>query len=81
VCREVGGLRTYEPAGELAMLVLEDAFEDKELLATVVCVGGEMAPRRVADDRCGASHLIADAIQHAPLNPGHRRGTQASRAA
>src|SRR5271165_3383325 len=36
---------------ELAVLILEDAFEDKELLPTSVRMGGEMAARCVANDR------------------------------
>src|SRR6516165_568242 len=33
-----------------------------------------MAARGVANDRRGASDLIANAIEHAPLDPGHWRG-------
>src|SRR5215469_6574087 len=33
-----------------------------------------MAAGGVANDRCGASDLIANAIEHAPLDPGHWRG-------
>ena len=55
------------------MLVLEDAIQDQKLLAAAVCMCGEAAARCVADDRSGARDLIADAIEHAPLDTWDRR--------
>jgi hypothetical protein len=70
---DVGGLRMYDPAGVIAVLVLEDAFEDDELLAAAVRVGGEMTVGGISDDRRCARHFIADAIEHAALDAGHWR--------
>ena len=58
---------------ELAVLILEHAVEDEKFLPAVVRMRGKMATGCVANDRCGSGHLIAYAIQHAPLDPGHRR--------
>ena len=55
------------------MLILEDAFENKKLLTAAVGMSGEMAMRRVTNDRSSAGHLIPDAIQHPPVDAGHRR--------
>jgi hypothetical protein len=55
------------------MFILEHAVKDEKFLSTVVRMRGKMATRCVANDRRGSGHLIAYAIQHAPLNPGHRR--------
>ena len=57
----------------VAMLVLKHAFEHDELLAPAVRVRREMASRRVAHDGSGARHLVANAIEHAPLHAGDGR--------
>jgi hypothetical protein len=70
-----GGRRIADVAARriVAMLVLEHAVEHKELLTAVVHVHGEVAGGCIADDRCRARDLIADAVEHAPVNARHRR--------
>src|SRR5579871_920528 len=56
----------------VAMLVLKNAVEDDEFLATAVGMARKGAGRRIAHDRGGAGLLLADTKQHAPVNT--RRG-------
>ena len=44
----------------------------KELFAAAVRMLRELRARRIAHDRCGACHLVADAIEHAPINTCNR---------
>jgi hypothetical protein len=55
------------------MLVLEDAVQHEELLAPAMGVRREMAVRGVANDRGRARHLIPDAVEHSPVDPGDGR--------
>ena len=55
------------------MLILKDPFEDDELLATSVSVGGKMAFWCVSDDRRGTRDLAPKTIKHAPLHAGNWR--------
>ena len=66
---------------KVAVFVREHALEHEELLAAAMGVRREAGSRRVADDRSRARHLVADAIEHAPLDPGDWRGVHGSRAA
>src|SRR5208337_3465311 len=69
-----GRIADVRSGREIAMLVLEDAVKDQELLAAAVSMRGETTVRRVPDDRGGARHLIANAIQHPAVDAFHRRG-------
>src|SRR5262249_17551114 len=69
VCDDVGGFAS----GEIAMLVLEHAVQNKELFAAAMRMGGEARPGCVADDRGGPGDLLADAVQHMALDAGNRR--------
>jgi hypothetical protein len=53
------------------VLVLEHAIEHQEFFAAAVCVRRELAAGRVANNGCGSGYFVADAVQHAPLDPGH----------
>lgn len=54
-------------------VVVKAAGEHEELLAAAVGMRAEPRPGRIADDRRLARDLLADAIQHVALGPGHRR--------
>ena len=56
------------------MVVLDAPVKDQELLAAAVNMPRDMAMRCVPDDRGGARYLIADAIQHPPVDAFDRRG-------
>ena len=74
--RRVPGARriAHVHAGaEVAVLVGEHALQHEELLAAAVDVRIEGAVRRVAHDAGGARHLLAVALQHAPVHAGQRR--------
>jgi hypothetical protein len=55
------------------VLVLEHAVQDEEFLPAAVRMRSEMAVRRIADDRGGTSHFVADAIQHPAVYAGDGR--------
>src|SRR5215472_15923781 len=55
---------------ELAVLILEHAFEDEKFLPAVMRMRGEMATRCVANDRRGSGHL-------SPMRSSMRRSTPA----
>jgi hypothetical protein len=55
------------------MLVLKGAVEDEKFLAPAMRVRRKPALRGVADDRGRACHLVADTIEHAPVDPRDRR--------
>src|SRR5271167_914451 len=57
----------------VAVLVLEDAVEHQELLAPAMGVRRETTVRGVANDRGRARHLIPDAVEHSPFDPGDGR--------
>src|SRR5262245_8769027 len=69
-CRRIADIA---PRRKLAVLILKDAFEHQKFFAAAVCMGGESAAGRVANDGGGSRYLIADAVQHAPFDAGHWR--------
>src|SRR5262249_21718618 len=70
-CRRIADIATDR---KVVMLILKDALEHQKLLTAVMRVSREVTARRVANDGSGAGYLIADAIQHSPLDAGHWRG-------
>lgn len=71
-----GGWRVADVGAgrEIAVFILEGAFEDEEFLAAAVGVGGEAAAGGVADDGGGAGDFAADPIEHAALHALDGRG-------
>ena len=55
------------------MLVGEHAVQHQEFLTAGVYMCREVAAGRIAHDGGGASDLIADPVQHAPVDAIHRR--------
>ena len=60
--------------GIIAVLVLEHAVQNDELLSASVRVGGKVAVWRVADDRRRSRYFIDDAVEHAAIDARHGRG-------
>jgi hypothetical protein len=58
---------------KIAVLILKDALKHQKFFTAAMRMGGEATARRVANDRRGSRHLVADAVQHAPFDPGHWR--------
>src|SRR6202011_2239502 len=54
---------------KVAVLVLEHAVEHEKLSAATMRVGREAGLRSVAHDRGRPRHLLADAVEHAALDP------------
>jgi hypothetical protein len=60
--------------GIFAQFVREGALKDQKLLAQCVLVTREAAAGPIADNAGCPRDLVAVALQHPPLDPGHRRG-------
>ncbi len=61
-------------AGRIApMFITEFTLQYKKLLPTTVNMRCESAVRRVAHERGGARHFVANSIKHHALDAGHRR--------
>ena len=73
VWRESRRIADVGPGREVAVLVLKDAVEDQKLLAAAVGMSRETAVGHIANDRGGARHLAADAVEHPPVDAGDRR--------
>src|SRR6516164_5234751 len=61
------------------MFVLKYPIQHQELLTAAMHMRREVAVWSVADDRSGARDLVAHAVQHAPMNTGHRGGNPVER--
>ena len=55
----------------VAMLIGEDTVKDEKLFTAAMLVRVEMGVFCIADDRRRAGDLVANAVQHLPLNPCH----------
>jgi len=56
------------------MFILEHAFQHQIFFSPRMHMGGKPAVRGVTHDGCRARHLIAQPVEHAPLDAGHWRG-------
>ena len=64
----------------MPVLVLEDALKNKEFFPAAMNMGREMAAGSVANDGGRAGDLVANPVEHSPVNAGDRRGnTRASK--
>ena len=57
----------------VTVFVLKDAIQDEKLLTSGMDVRRERAARCISDDRCRPGNLIADPVEHAAVDTGHRR--------
>ncbi len=61
------------PAGESPCSSWNTPSSTQEFFAAPVRVRRELAAGRVPGDRDGSRYFVADAVQHAPVDPCHRR--------
>src|SRR5271156_2376346 len=60
-------------SGKVAVLVLKNTVEHQELFAPIMGMRWESAAGCIAYDRGGAGDLLADTVEHPPLDPRNGR--------